>query len=261
MGKRWVLLGMLSVLVINGAWAVTSETGRLTSVRVDVTDKAALQRGAKWYMNYCAGCHSLTYLRYSRLGQDIGITNFKGELDTEILTRNLIFTSARFTDPIRIAMQPEQARQWFGVMPPDLTLRAKVRGADWLYTYLTSFYQDAQRPFGANNWVFPDTAMPNVLYPLQGKQIALYTTEQVTLDGETLERKVIDDLQLVSAGSMTQYEFRSMVADLVTFLVYVAEPERQQRQRLGIFVLIFLIAFALLAYLLKRSYWKGLPRK
>jgi ubiquinol-cytochrome c reductase cytochrome c1 subunit len=261
MGKRWVLLGILSALAVSSAWAAASGMERLKSVRVDVMDKAALQRGAKWYMNYCAGCHSLAYLRYSRLGQDIGITDFKGELDTEILTENLIFTSMKFTDPIHIAMQPEQARQWFGVLPPDLTLRAKVRGADWLYTYLTSFYQDAQRPFGANNWLFPDTAMPNVLYPLQGKQIALYTTEQATIDGESLAREVIDDLQLVSAGSMTEHEFRSMVTDLVTFLVYVAEPERQQRQRLGVFVLIFLIAFALLTYLLKRSYWKKSPRK
>ncbi|NKB46781.1 MAG: cytochrome c1 [Legionellales bacterium] len=259
MSKLWVI-GVACFFFIQVASAASNGLARLQSVTVDVTDKAALQRGAKWYMNYCAGCHSLEYLRYSRLGQDIGITDYKGDLNTEILTRNLIFTAVKFTEPIQIALQAEQARQWFGVMPPDLTLRARVRGADWLYTYLTSFYQDSNRPFGANNRLFPDTAMPNVFYPLQGKQIAMSTTREVMVDGELIQQSVIEDLQLIRAGSMTEHEFRSMVTDLVTFLVYVSEPGRLQRQQLGWKVLIFLIIFAVFAYLLKRSYWKKLLR-
>ncbi|AHE68215.1 cytochrome c1 [Legionella oakridgensis ATCC 33761 = DSM 21215] len=141
-------------------------------VTIDLHDQARLQRGARLYMNYCSGCHSLRYLRYNRMAEDLGLTTFDGSVDKDLLTNNLIFTTAKLYDPIEISMPAEDARQWFGKMPPDLTLSGRERGAAWLYTYLKSFYIDHTRPFGANNLLVPDVAMPNILAPLQGEVIA-----------------------------------------------------------------------------------------
>lgn len=216
---------------------------------VDVSDKAALQRGARIFMNYCSGCHSLQYLRYNRMAVDLGLVTFDGAIDKDLLYNNLIFTTAKEFDPIEVAIPPEGARQWFGKVPPDLTLTAKQRGLDWIYTYLKSFYADPSRPFGSNNLLFPDVAMPNVLYPLQGEVRAVKRAGQPDQ---------ISHLLLVKNGEMNEPEFNSALSDLVTFLAYAAEPEKTAREHLGIWVLLYLFILLILVYQLKKIYWKKL---
>ncbi len=192
------------------------------SFQIDIHDQAKLQRGAALFMNYCSGCHSLRFMRYNRLAEDIGLTTFDGKVDRNLLS-NLIFTSAKIGDPIEISMPATDAREWFGIMPPDLSLSARERGVHWIYSYLKGFYADKARPFGTNNVLVPDTAMPNVLYPL---------------------------------ANLRQEEYERMLEDLLTFLVYVGEPTQKIRYRLGWIVLPFLGIFCIVAYFLKRSYWK-----
>jgi ubiquinol-cytochrome c reductase cytochrome c1 subunit len=225
----------------------------LLPVTIDLKDKQALQRGAKYYMNYCSGCHSLKYMRYNRMAKDLGIIKFDGDIDTDLLENNLIFTHAKEYDPIEISMPATDARQWFGVEPPDLTLVTRKRGVSWVYTYLQSFYEDKTRPFGSNNLLIPGVAMPNVLAPLAGKRIAIR-------DGN-IASSPISHLVLLGGGSMHALEFENMVKDLVTFLAYVGEPMRLERQHMGVFVLAFLFVLLLLVYSLKKIYWKRLKQK
>jgi len=221
-------------------------------IKIDVQDKARLQRGARLFMNYCSGCHSLRYMRYSRMAQDMGLTTFDGEIDSDLLKNNLIFTSATIHDPIQISMPAVDARQWFGKLPPDLSLSARERGASWLYTYLKSFYLDKKRPFGANNLLVPDVAMPNILAPLEGQVIAM------PLGDEQLKLLSNSTLVTIAPGEMNEQQFDSALRDLVTFLVYVAEPVKLVRYHLGIIVLIFLSILAILAYQLKKVYWRDI---
>jgi ubiquinol-cytochrome c reductase cytochrome c1 subunit len=211
-------------------------------ISIDLKDKPRLQRGAKIYMNYCSGCHSLKYLRFDQMALDLGLTAFDGQLDTELLTNNLIFTHSTPHDPVQVALPPEDAQQWFGIVPPDLSLSARVRGSLWLYQYLHSFYEDHSRPFGANNLLIPGVAMPNILGPLIGKTILGQNT----------------DLLLIEKGTLTQAQFDTMVLDLVTFLVYVGEPTQLIRYQLGIFIILFLMSLFLITYWLKAIYWKRL---
>lgn len=222
----------------------------IESVRIDVGDKAKLQRGAAMFMNYCSGCHSLRYLRYNRMAMDLGLTTFDGRLDEDLLVNNLIFTSAKVGDPIRVSMPEVNARQWFGKVPPDLSLSARERGANWIYTYLKSFYADKKRPFGSNNLLLPDSAMPNILGPLAGEVIAIPQRNTDRLD-----------LVLVEQGEMGQNQFDSAVEDLVTFLVYVGEPAQLYRYPLGVAVLLFLTVLLIFAYRLKKAYWHRLEEK
>ena len=219
----------------------------LLPVQVDLHDKAALQRGAAFYMNYCSGCHSLKYMRYNRMAKDLGLTTFSGEVDTDLLVNNLIFTEATPHSPIQIGMPEEDARQWFGVVPPDLSLTARERGLEWIYTYLNSFYADAARPFGANNLLVENVAMPNVLEPLIGRVIV-----------PDPKNKNIESLLLVEQGSMSESQFDSALHDLVTFLAYVGEPAQLLRYKIGVGVLVFLFIFLIVAWLLKKVYWKQL---
>lgn len=219
----------------------------LQKVNIDLHDQAALQRGAQVFMNYCSGCHSIKYMRYNKMAEDLGLLTFEGHVDTELLVNNLIFTSAKPEDPIQISMLPADARQWFGKVPPDLSLTARERGPSWIYTYLQSFYHDAKRPFGSNNWLFPDVAMPNVFAPLQGD--VLYDNKNGQL------------ITYLGNGSMTRAQFESTLQDLVTFLTYVGEPAKLVRYRMGIKVLLFMVVLTGLAYALKRSYWKQLRTK
>lgn len=226
---------------------------KLSSIEVDLRDKAKLQRGAKIFMNYCSGCHSLQYMRYNKMAKDLGLTTFDGEVDKDLLHNNLIFTRANVHDPIQISMPKQDAEQWFGIVPPDLTLTARERGAEWIYTYLKSFYVDKSRPFGANNALVPDVAMPNVLAPLQGTVIAAHK------DANGHERSDFS-LVLIAPGSMGQQQFDSTLNDLVTFLVYVGEPSKLIRYQMGFLVLIFLIVLAAFAYKLKKQYWRNINK-
>lgn len=242
--KKLILFFMIAIVSLN---ATASGDEALLPVTINVRDTASLQRGAKLFMNYCSGCHSLRYLRYNRMANDLGLTTFDGAVDTDLLENNLIFTSAKIHDPIQISMPEEDALQWFGRVPPDLSLSARERGASWLYTYLKSFYADPKRPFGANNILIPDVSMPNVLQPLSGIVIAQNLSADHNLPVHLVH---------VERGEMTQQQFDSAVQDLVTFLVYAAEPVKLVRYKIGIFVILFLIVFTIVAYRLKKNYWR-----
>lgn len=246
--KLSIVMVVIGCLLLPTAFAV-SATQTLLPVKIDIKDTAALQRGAALYMNFCSGCHSLKYMRYNRMAKNIGLTRFTGEVDEELLRNNLIFTDAEPYSPIEISLPKDNARQWFGVVPPDLSLTAREKGAAWLYTYLNSFYADKSRPFGTNNILVKGVAMPNVLAPLSGKVIAPNPTSHDP-----------NSLLLVEPGSMSPRAFESAVQDVVTFLVYVGEPMRLERRAMGTVVLGFLLLFLILAWKLKKSYWKKIKK-
>lgn len=206
-----------------------------------VCDQASLQRGAKLFVNYCQSCHTMRYVRYKTMAKDIGMVDEKGEVLEDVVKTNLNFISESIHDSMTNGMLPKDGQQWFGVAPPDLTLGTRVRGTDWVYTYLKSFYVDPSRPWGVNNTVFPSVAMPHVLLELQGEQHLDPKTHQLTL---------------VKPGTLSAQEYDQTVTDLVNFLDYSAEPIKLKRQKIGIGVMIFLVIFLVFAYLLKREYWK-----
>ncbi|WP_133139333.1 cytochrome c1 [Legionella genomosp. 1] len=247
--SKKLFLGLSSIFLSGVLHAAAEDNVKLLPVDIDLQDKARLQRGAKMYMNYCSGCHSLKYMRYNRMAHDLGLTTFDGELDSDLLINNLIFTRAPIYDPIRISMPPADAQEWFGKVPPDLSLSARQRGASWLYTYLKGFYVDKTRPFGANNILIPGVAMPNVLEPLAGRVVAIENKDEAGY-------LFLSHLLLSEPGEMTQPEFDSAVTDLVNFLVYVGEPAKLVRYRAGGFVIAFLFIFLLVVYRLKKTYWE-----
>lgn len=238
--------------------ATTEEGIPLLKAPIHPNDLASLQRGAKMYINYCSGCHSLGFMRYNRAASDMGIVDVNGKPDKAIIQDNLIFTGAGIADTLRVAMQKNEAKQWFGVAPPDLSLITRSRGVDWLYTYLLSFYEDETRPLGVNNLLFNETAMPDVLVNLRGTVVPLYKTEAITMAGQTRSIHQIERLVLQKQGNMSFEQFETSVTDLVNFLAYVAEPAKRERERLGFWVLGFLIIFAVLAYFLKKEYWRDI---
>ncbi|MFM5686113.1 cytochrome c1 [Aeromonas caviae] len=217
----------------------------LDKAEYDLSDKASLQRGAATFMNYCAGCHSTQYQRYNRVAADIGIPD-------DLMKENLVFTGAKIGDLMKSAMSEKDAARWFGAPPPDLTLVARVRGADWIYTYLRSFYVDETRPFGVNNAVFPSVGMPHVLEPLQGTPRAEFKTH--TLDGVEMQQVV--SIKSDGNGEMNNEEYDQTVLDLVNFLVYSAEPVQQERERMGFWVLGFIAIFFIFTVLLKKEFWR-----
>jgi ubiquinol-cytochrome c reductase cytochrome c1 subunit len=218
----------------------------LDAANIDPTNRDSLQRGAKTFVNYCMGCHSAKYQRYNRLARDLGISE-------EMVMENLMFSGEKIGDQMDIAMSKSMGKKWFGAAPPDLTLVSRVRGPDWLYTYLRTFYQDDSRPFGVNNQVFDNVGMPNVMWQLQGVQKPVYKT---VTDDEGHEHQVLEGVELVEAGTQSEEEFDRTVRDLVNFLAYMGEPVKLERQSLGVKVLLFLLLFFIVAYLLKKEYWK-----
>ncbi|MFQ2789079.1 cytochrome c1 [Aeromonas caviae] len=217
----------------------------LDKAEYDLSDKASLQRGAATFMNYCAGCHSTQYQRYNRVAADIGIPD-------DLMKENLVFTGAKIGDLMKSSMSEKDAARWFGAPPPDLTLVARVRGADWIYTYLRSFYVDETRPFGVNNAVFPSVGMPHVLEPLQGTPRAEFKAH--TLDGVEMQQVV--SIKSDGNGEMNNEEYDQTVLDLVNFLVYSAEPVQQERERMGFWVLGFIAIFFIFTVLLKKEFWR-----
>lgn len=257
MKRGLMCLGVAVLFSANVALGAGSSVS-LLNAPINQTDIHSLQRGARDYMNYCSGCHSLKYLRYSRMAQDIGLTSFDGEIDKPLLENNLIFSQAQIHDPIRIAMPKTDARQWFGVEPPDLSLEARVRGVDWIYTYLKSFYRDDTRPFGSNNLLVPGVAMPNVLAPLQGEQVAVKQSKTIDFAGKPKQIETISHLMLVKDGQMTQHQFDQTIEDIVNFLAYASEPIKQERLRLGWFVMLYLLIALVVVYLIKKMIWARL---
>lgn len=217
--SRKYILGLVAVMLLHNSMASQEK-----QVGINPFDQAKLQRGAKIFMNYCSGCHSLRYLRYNRMALDLGIIRFDGQIDSNLLRSNLIFTRAEVVDPVKVSMPAAEAREWFGVIPPDLSLIARQRGVAWIYNYLNGFYADSSRPYGTNNNMLPDTAMPNVFYPVLNK--------------------------------ISQQEHEKNLEDLLSFLAYVGEPAQLQRYSLGYGVVLFLIIFCIISYLLKKMYWK-----
>lgn len=239
------LILLLTMLLSNFAFAAGGELA-LQDADTDIHDTASLQRGAKLFVNYCMGCHSLKYARFKRMGEDL-------QIPEDQLKKNLMFTTDKVGDLMTIALNPKDAATWFGVVPPDLSVTARARGTDWLYTYMVSFYLDSSRPLGVNNLLFKDVGMPHVLGELQGWQEPVYKTES---DAEGKTHEVITSLKLAKAGSMSEAEYQTAVRDIVNFLDYTAEPAKLQRLVLGKWVLAFLVILFILSYALKKEYWR-----
>jgi ubiquinol-cytochrome c reductase cytochrome c1 subunit len=237
------LKNLLLLLVAVPVIAFASEEGpRLDTAPVNLADHDSLQRGARMFVNYCLNCHSASAMRYSRM-EDLGLT------ETEIKD-NLMFAAEKPGETMDVAMPKKEAKAWFGATPPDLSVIARARGADWIYTYLRSFYRDESRPTGWNNVVFDKVGMPHVLWSLQGTMEPVFKKEG--------EHEVIDHLQLVKPGSVTLAEYDAMVGDLVNYLVWMGEPAQVERKQLGLIVLAFLAFFFVVAYYLKKEYWKDI---
>lgn len=218
----------------------------LDEANIQLSDREAIKRGAKVFVTYCLNCHSASFMRYNRIGEDLGMT--EKEVTTELIT-----TGGRIGDTMEVAMDVADAKRWFGVAAPDLSVISRARGVDWLYTYLRSFYRDEARPWGVNNTVFKDVGMPHVLWELQGLQEPVWETVE-TGDGNS--HQVMSGLTLVEPGKLSPAEYDATVRDLVTFLAYLGEPSKLQRQALGKWVLLFLFVFLVLVILLKKEYWK-----
>ena len=206
---------------------------QLDKANNDLTDKESLKNGFKTYINYCLGCHQLQYQRYNRTFKDLGIEEADG-------VANYMYTGEKAGDHITNTMPAKEAANWFGTAPPDLTLEARLRSPDWIYTYLRSFYMDEKRPFGVNNTIFKDVGMPHVLQDLQG-------VSSIDENGKVTP---------AMGGSLTAEEYDIVVRDLTNFLEYVGEPSKLERESMGYKVLIFLFIFFVISYFLKKEYWK-----
>lgn len=236
------LVGLVILTLSLGAQGAVS-IKPMDKVDVDVFDLKSVERGAGYFVNYCTGCHSVRHLRYSRIGKDLG-------LKEEQMRADFMLAGAKLQDSLLTAMEKDDAETWFGVAPPDLSLVARARGDDWLYSYLKGFYSDPSRSTGVNNVVFEETAMPNVLWDLQGTQAPVLGKQ----DGS----EVITGLRLVHPGKLSPQQFDQAMKDLVTFLVYASEPGQYERLRLGKYVLFALIILAFIFYKLKKEYWKDI---
>lgn len=241
--KQWIvaLLLWLSTSAIAGGGSAN-----LQAANNDLTDQASLQRGAQLFINYCAGCHSTQYQRYERVATDLGIP-------LDLMQQNLMFNpNAKIGDLMTNAMSKQYAAASFGAPTPDLTMVARVRGTDWLYTYLHSFYADPERPFGVNNSLFPSVGMPHVLEELQGVPRRIYETQMI--DGSPTQ--VLMGIETDGSGRLNSQQYDTAVRDLVNFLGYSAEPMKLERQRLGLWVMGFIVIFLVLTVLLKKEYWR-----
>lgn len=213
--KKIILL--IAALVIPSFVTAAGVVVEPEAAPINLDDKVSLQRGAQIFVNNCLGCHSAKYVRYERMANDL-------EIPLDVALKNLAFTTDKIGDPMVSAMPNDVAKTWFGNPPPDLSLEARLRGADWVYAYLTGFHKDDKRPFGVNNHIFPDVGMPHVLSTMQ--------------------------------ASMAEDEFKSRMADLTNFMVYISEPIRSERERLGVWVLVFILILGIPVYFLNREYWK-----
>jgi len=232
---------LVSLLALSSlsATALAASDAELMHANVNIRDTAASQRGAQLFVNYCLSCHAASYMRYNRLAEDL-------DLGEELVMKNLVFSDAKIGDTMEVAMRPDDAVSWLGKVPPNLSLIARSRGADWLYTYFLTFYRDETGAW--NNLALPNASMPHVLWQLQGIQEPVY--------GDHDGHRVIESLRLAQPGLQTPAEYEETVRDLVTFLEYLGEPAEVKRKNVGIWVLLFLVLFALLAYALKVEYWR-----
>jgi len=262
------LLGVVFASLLAPITAFAAGGGvELEKANIDVHNKASLQRGAKYFANYCQGCHSLKFSRYNRVAKDLGLTD-------EQVAENLIFTRGENGEKSKIgelmvnAISNKDAAEWFGAPPPDLSLVGRSRGADWIYSYLNAFYLDPTRPMGVNNTVFPNAGMPHVLGELQGWK-ALQTAEAAehgdehAAEGDKAHAKEDEhhgepQLVMVKKGSLSEAEYEQMILDLTNYLIYVSEPAQLHRKTYGVFVLLFLGLLFIFSYYLKKEYWKDI---
>ncbi|MDR2991931.1 MAG: cytochrome c1 [Burkholderiaceae bacterium] len=241
----------LGAALLGGASVATAAEIHFDHAPINLNDQASLQRGAKIFVNYCLGCHSAAFMRYNRL-QDLGLTE-------QQIKDNLLFTDHKVGETMISAIDPVQAKAWFGVAPPDLTVIARSRagegysGADYLYTLLRSFYRDETRPTGWNNLVFNNIGMPFPLWELQGQRKPVFKTETVYGQAEQVPTGQWEQL---TQGTVTPEQFDRDVADLVNYLQWMGEPAQQTRERIGIWVLLFLVICTVIAWRLNKAYWK-----
>jgi len=247
--RKILIIVLISSLFSFNLSAETTNVS-LQHVKLDFNNKASLQRGVKYFVNYCSGCHSMSYLRYNRMAKDLGITDDDGEVLKDLVKSHLMFNTDKISDHMDSSISKTDAKTWFGVIPPDLTMATRSRSPDWVYTYLKSFYNDPSRTWGVNNLLFKDVAMPHVLAGLQGEQELSYS------EAYGSAQKHVGELKIVKEGSLTEKEYDKMVNDIVNFMSYAAEPMKDQRIHIGIGVLLFLGVLLVLVYMLKREYWK-----
>ena len=222
-------------IIISSTLSFASESIKLQKAPIDLNDEISLQRGARNFVNYCLNCHSASYMRYNRL-TDIGLTE-------DLIKNNLLFTSDKVGDPMSISMKYSDAKKWFGAAPPNLSVTARSRGADWIYSYLRGFYRDSSRNMGWNNTVYQNSAMPHILWELQGEQ---------HIDLET------NDLKLAIPGKLSPKEYDQFVGDITNYMVFMSEPGQQKRRQIGYYVLAFLFLLLVLTINLKKEYWKNI---
>ncbi len=270
MKKLFALITFIALTPIT-AWSAGGPSVALEQANIDLNNHAAIQRGAKYFVNYCMGCHSAKYVRY-QLMEKVGLT-------TEQIKNNLIFDGGKVGGLMTNAMPEKDAAEWFGGPAPDLTLTSRIRGGeDWIYSYLKSFYTDPSRPMGVNNTVFKNVGMPNVLWELEGIKEPVYHyavihdghTEKVFDHEEDAKNyirehgkgykleKVVDHLEITRPGQLTSTEFDQVARDLATYLTYIAEPMKLERHSLGLWVILFLTVFTILAYMTKKEWWKAI---
>ncbi len=247
---KLVSIALSTVFILTSSLVIANEGGYpLEKAPKKVSDVAALQRGAKIFVNYCLNCHSASAMRYNRL-KDIGLTD-------EQIKQNLLFTAEKVGETMQIAMNYKDAKKWFGTTPPDLSVIARSNGKDWLYTYMRSFYLDETRATGWNNALFHNVGMPHVLWELQGTRIANHVEE---VDPHDHNKKIskIAGFEQINPGLLNTHEYDEAVADLVAFLDWMSEPSQNSRKRMGLWILLYLSLFTILAWRLNASYWKDI---
>lgn len=246
--RKWIAsLLFVPACLVSGATLAAGALVPLDDPEIDLRDKESLQRGAQIFMNYCLGCHQMQYQRYQQTFNDLDIPEDLGQ-------KYLQFTGEKVSDYITSTMPSEDAANWFGAPPPDLTLVARVRGPEWLYTYFRTFYVDESKTFGVNNKVFPDVGMPHVLEPLQGTPRETY--EKRMVDGELVD--VYVGIKTDGNGKLNEEEYDQAMRDLVNYLEYSGEPTRLKSEAIGKGVLVFIVIFFVFALLLKKEYWRDI---
>jgi ubiquinol-cytochrome c reductase cytochrome c1 subunit len=223
------------LLLIQSSFIFASEDVYLEKAPIDLSDQPSLQKGARTFINYCLNCHSAKYMRYNKL-LDIGLSK-------KDIKENLLFTGKKIGDPMEISMPVKESKKWFGATPPDLSVIARSRGSDWIYSYMKGFYRDSSREIGWNNLVYTNSAMPHILWELQGEQ---------ELDKNT------GKLSLIKAGKLNQKEYDSVITDLTNFITYMSEPGQLKRKKMGFYVVGFLLLLLVLTVKLKKEFWKDI---
>ena len=241
------LLAMTAAFISLSAFAAGGDA-ELERAEIDPDNISSLQRGARNFVNYCSGCHSAKYVRFKTIGKYL-------ELTEEQLIDNLMFNADKTFETMNVSMRPGDAERWFGTAPPDLSLMARSSGADYIYNFLQSFYIDPDSPTGVDNMILEGTSMPHVLWELQGFQKAVYSSHE---DADGNITKHFEGFEPVTAGLMDAEDYDEFVRDTTNFLAYIAEPIRSDRRKLGVWVMMFLIFFLIIASMLKKQIWKDI---